>query len=259
MKLKIIVILIFVFNGTKGQVNKTPNQWYLDYSNIAEIGKSELKEEYKLYNFSPLLLKTPSEYIYGIIGDEMQRIQIKWISINKDPENQDKYYVYGKTKVNDNVCDFTGKISVKSVKLYPKEKWDLPEDSKAIPQKIGILFCEYVLFENVKNEHAGIFKGISATEFYISNNKLFYNDLNSMSDEMTNNQFVGEWISYTNKISKHCNWGDYRVPNVKNFDCGAGEFCPCDQYINKGWSDLYKAAVQNDLEAKKREAFEWWK
>ncbi|AZQ64721.1 hypothetical protein EI427_21085 [Flammeovirga pectinis] len=117
--------------------------------------------------------------------------------------------------------------------------------------------------ENSNEKHTGIFQGISATDFYINNDTLTYNDLRSSADDMTNNQFVGTWTSYSTGTSKNCNWGDYRVPNVTGFDCGAARFSPCDKYVSNGWIGLKIAngaspEHMNIEEAQKAENEKWW-
>jgi hypothetical protein len=259
MNFKIFAILLFTLNQVNGQPDNKPQQWFEYYIKNYGLDNKEYKNELNHFDYSKLFLKTSSTNIYGVIGDNMQRIRIKWISINKDPINSDNYNVYGKTKVNSTISDFTGSIRIKTIRLYKEGKYDMPDDIKTQPKMIGVLFCDYLLNENKSEQQTGLFKGISATEFYILNDTLSYNDLRNGADDMTNNQFVGEWIDYNNINSKICNWGDYRVPNVKELDCGAAEFAPCDTYIKNGWSDFYKAFIQNDSAAFKREKSEWWK
>ncbi|MCU4174868.1 hypothetical protein [Carboxylicivirga sp. N1Y90] len=234
------------------------DNWYKFYLNDLGLGIDEHKSELNSFDFSSVLLKTHSSSIYGVIGDDMQRIKIKWISINKDPFNPDTYYAYGKTNVKGNVCEFTGVLKIRTIRLFPKEEYDMPSSSKVNPEKIGVLFCDYNLVENKRQLHTGVFKGVSASEFYIHKGKLFYNDLRASADDMSNNLFVGEWISNSTKKSKICFWGDYRVPNVSGFDCGAAVFSPCSKFDNKGWDDIDEAYNLNDQEALKRELEEWW-
>ncbi|AZQ64724.1 hypothetical protein EI427_21100 [Flammeovirga pectinis] len=140
---KIFIIALTVFCGQViGQENRSPNQWYNDFISNYGLDSKESKSELIGYDFSELFLKTSSTEIFGIIGDKMQRIQIKWISINKDINNPEKYYVYGKTRVKSNVCGFTGVIEIKTIRLYPDGIYDMPYRSKVKPEKIGVLFCD---------------------------------------------------------------------------------------------------------------------
>jgi len=95
----------------------------------------------------------------------MQRIKIKWISINKDPFNPDAYYAYGKTNVKGNVCEFTGILKLRTIRLFPKEEYDMPSSCEVNPEKIGVLFCDYILVENRRQNHTGVFRGVSASNF----------------------------------------------------------------------------------------------
>lgn len=246
-----------------GQDSKSPGEWYNEYISNFGLEHNDSKNEFLNYDFSDLILQTSSTQIYGVIGQNMQRIQFKWISINKDPNNPENYYVYGKTKVNSNICEFTGILKVKTIRLYGEGKYDMPHNSKVQPGLIGVIFYDYILTENSKEEHTGTFNGIAATEFFIDNDELFYNDLRRNSDDMANNQFVGTWTRHDGEENKLCNWGDYRIPNVSGFDCGAARFSPCIKYAPNGWL-VYMIANgaspdrMNIEEAKKSESQKWW-
>jgi hypothetical protein len=262
-KILIIAISLICFQ-VFGQDLKSSEEWYNDYISNYGLDNKDSKSDLREYDFSDLFLRTSSSHIFGVIGQNMQRIQIKWISINKDPNNPDNYYVYGKTRVKSNICEFTGIIKVKTIRLYKEGAYDMPYRSKVQPEQIGVMFCDYTLTENSSDKHTGLFKGISATEFYIDNDTLFYNDLRSSADDMTNNQFVGTWTSYDNNNPKICNWGDYRVPNVSGFDCGAARFSPCEKYASNGWIIFMIANGaspdnMNIEEAQKSENEKWWK
>lgn len=263
MKNLILLILTLTLSKANCQSEKTPEVWFKYFTDNFGLDSKEQKNEFKHFDFSELFLKTTSTDVYGVIGENLQRIQFKWISINKDPNNPDNYYVYGKTKVKSNVCGFTGIIKIKTIRLYPDGRYDLPYKSKIQPDKIGVLFCDYILTENTNEKHTGVFSGISATDFYIHNDSLFFNDLRESADDMTNNQFVGYWTSYSNGIPKFCNWGDYRVPNVSGFDCGAAKFSPCDEYEKFGWenfklANLYLNDSPENDKARKLENEKWW-
>jgi len=259
----IFILTIFSLEAV-AQAQNTQGEWYNDFISNYGLDTKDSKPEMIDYDFSELFLKTSSAKIYGVIGDDMQRIQIKWISINKDPNNPENYYVFGKTKVKANVCEFTGILKIKTIRLYPDGKYDMPFRSTINPEKIGVLFCDYTLTENSKELHVGVFQGISATDFYLNNDTLSYNDLRSSDDDMTNNQFVGTWTAYKAGSPKICNWGDYRVPNVTGFDCGAAEFSPCEEFVKNGWGNFKLASTdwQENEEiknAREIENDEWWK
>ncbi|WP_440135596.1 hypothetical protein, partial [Chitinophaga sancti] len=49
----------------------------------------------------------------GYIGDNYQRFCIHYTSVTKSKENPYQYIVCGKTKVKENICSFTGTITVR--------------------------------------------------------------------------------------------------------------------------------------------------
>jgi hypothetical protein len=54
----------------------------------------------------------------GFIGENYQRLHIHFISIIQNPNNNYEYFVYGKTKVNKNICEFQGILKVKSAEFF---------------------------------------------------------------------------------------------------------------------------------------------
>jgi hypothetical protein len=77
MKYKILVYLIFATTQIQGQVPSKQIQWFNTYIKDKGLDNKEYKNELNDLDFSSLFLKTPSAKIYGVIGDHMQRIQIK--------------------------------------------------------------------------------------------------------------------------------------------------------------------------------------
>lgn len=73
--------------------------------------KIDLVENLKAYDFAKIW--QDNKYpILGIIGENYQRLSIRYISIIQDNENQNVYFVYGKSKVKNNICEFQGKIEL---------------------------------------------------------------------------------------------------------------------------------------------------
>jgi len=263
MKFILTLTVILYSINLFGQEWKSTEEWFNYQLENYGLANTDSKTELLKYDFSKLFLETSEQQIYGIIGSKMQRIRIKWISINQDPNNPENYYVYGKTKVKSNVCGFTGILKVKTIRLYPEGVYDMPYRSKINPDKIGVLYCDYILTENSNENHTGVFKGISATDFYIHQDTLFYNNLRSGADDMTNNRFVGSWTSYNNGTPKICFWGDYRIPNLYGLDCGAARFSPCEKFMKFGWEnfDLARYHGQESEEIKRAREMEfekWW-
>lgn len=54
----------------------------------------------------------------GFIGENYQRFQIHFISAIKNPNNQLEYFIYGKTKVKENICNFQGIITIIESRTY---------------------------------------------------------------------------------------------------------------------------------------------
>jgi hypothetical protein len=66
-------------------------------------------------------------------------------------------------------------------------------------------------------------------------NTIYYSTLEDNADSYCNNQCTGSWKSYKTGAVKKCNWGDYRIPDSKGLDIGAGVFYVDDKYIKFGW------------------------
>ena len=193
----------------------------------------------------------------GYIGDNYQRFYIHFISVIQNPVNKLEYLVYGKTRVKENICSFQGKLCITSANTY-KTKDEFPELTQ------GVVSGCYELYEDAKQKGTGKLSGTFSTDFYLDEQgRMKYNALLFMADGFSNNQFEGKWISYKSNEAKKCNWGDYRIPDSKELDCGAGEFMVHDNYVANGWS-LYmhlSAMSSEDTEAKsalKEENRKWW-
>lgn len=221
------------------------------------IIKTDIKSEFIQYDISSLLTQTTNSRIFGFIGDNYQRIRIKFISVIKNKENPSQYFVYGKSMVKDNVCEFQGTITI--INVFNCKNPEFP----GITQ--GKVLGEYLLFESPKQKHVGQFKGLFTSNWYLDKEgNLKYDDLMDGADGFSNNEFVGTWTSYVGTVTKVCNWGDYRIPMSGDLDDGAGEFHPSDKYQASGWliyNEAYSGGVSKDKEeaARKAEQREWWK
>lgn len=248
-------LFLLVIIAALGQKNSDEfRNKILTHQNIV---KRDVKNEFTQYDISPLLTHTENHRVFGFIGDNYQRIRIKLISVIKDKDNPGQYFVYGKSMVKDNICEFQGTISVASV-FYFKNV-----DSPGIKQ--GIILGNYLFYENPQQKHVGKFKGVFSTNWYIDKEgNLKYDDLSDVADGFTNNEFVGTWTNYSGTINKICNWGDERIPMSGDLDDGTGEFHPSDKYQANGWStydQAYSGGISTDKqeEARRIEQHEWWK
>lgn len=234
------------------------------------VDKGNFKDEILEYDFSKLwtLKKINVDSTdfnpirpepLGFIGENFQRLFIHFMSIEKKGSRH--YFVTGKTKVKENMCDFKGFITIKMVREFGipyLEGADYVVDPRKIRQ--GVLIGEYEFFEDSTQNHVGFFKGKFVTSFYIDENKkIQYNTSDIFSDNYINNQFKGIWKSYSSGKQKKANWGDYRIPESEKLDMGAAEFSPDIKY--PGWEtyrDAYHSIEPNN-KAREKEKKEWWK
>ena len=198
------------------------------------------------------------ETILGFIGDDYQRFYIHFISVIQNPENPYEYFAYGKTKVKNNICEFQGIIKIVSAEIYNDS--DIPSYTQ------GFTICEVVLYEDKKQVHTGFFKGGLRSDFLIDDKGNFrYDAINISADGFSNNQFTGIWTSYKTKTPKKCHWGDYRIPDCGDLDCGTGLFMVWEKYQKNGWQSYVKCHHMSYSDEKsyqkscEEELFKWWK
>jgi len=183
-----------------------------------KVISKDIKHEMIEYDFSNLWTHTENNNVFGFIGDNYQRLQIKFISVVRDKENPSRYFVYGKDMVKNRIFSFQGVLEVENA-FYR-------ESQCVIEKKTGYITGKYRLFEEQYLQNTGIFKGRFLSYWYFDEQgKLHYDDLCLMNDGYKNNQFEGTWVSYDNKQAKVCNWGDYRIPGTFSVDMG----CWCFQ------------------------------
>ena len=249
---KIIFLIVFQINLVHAQDINSFMSEFIEESILIEENK---RTDYPDLDFSSVWLKTPTNFVRGIIGDEHQRIRIKLLSIQKDSTNETIYNVVGKSMVKNNICDFTGVIKTLEVKEFKTHHYGV--DNKFQNDKIkkqGLLISRYTFWEDEHQKHTGIFVGKLYTKWYLdSNNIIQYDDIQSFSDGYSNNAYIGVWEGYGGDNIKKCNWADFRVPMAnQDFDIGAGEFYPNEKYRSKGWEDFYSRDENNIY-------IEWWK
>jgi len=261
---RIIIILLLFSNISIGQILDRIEQ---DYNLEVEYQPENLIEKYKSfdYDFSSIWSVTENDNLFGIIGNEHQRISIKLISVYRISNSPFIYNVYGKSKVRDNICEFYGNITIKEIREVKELHLGIDDENanKGI-KKQGVLIADYEFYENKKQKQSGVFKGKLYSKWYLnSENQIEYDDIEFVSDGYLNNAFVGIWKSYSNGKEKTCNWADYRVPIANSdFDIGAGEFSVSEKYWSFGWLDIAlknmspNFAIKTSIEAKHQK--EWW-
>jgi len=261
MKLLIWTFLLFT-NITIAQSNE---KFLTDFLLESELNSENVLDNYNHFDFSNVWTKTENSSVFGIIGKEHQRIQIKLISIKKNSNSPNEYFVFGKSCVKGTICDFSGIITLTEIKEVKELHFGVDDEyaDKGIKSQ-GILIADYELKENLEQKHSGIFKGKLYSKWYLnSKNQIKYDNIENNSDGYTNNAFLGVWKSNTTEREKICNWADYRVPNAnQDFDIGAGEFSVSEKYWDKGWLDIgLKNQVPNHAVKKnieKGKTKEWW-
>jgi len=206
--------------------------------------------------------------ILGFIGDNYQRLHVRFISIIQNPFNPYEYFAYGKTKVEENIRSFQGTIKITKARLY--DETDTPVDVFELPDyKQGYVESEVILFEDSKEESTGFFSGKLTTGFLIDDRGEFrYAAIMFYSDWFNNNQFVGIWTSYHTNLTKRAHWGDWRIPESGDLDIGAGEFSVNPKYYAKnGWENWVSAwgypeppsSEKERQKAREKEKEQWWK
>jgi len=170
----------------------------------------------------------------GVLGQNYQRIQIHISAIKRNFTDSAIYFAQGKSKVNNNICDFKGEI--KPIKLFLFDECDRPPDST---YKCGTLYAAYTFYEDSTQKHSGKFTGIVESSVFVDGIKkvILIDDTDEEdADGYWNNSFVGIWTDYKTNKAKKCIWGDYRLPFTTGvFDCGDGEMIVCDEYVKNGW------------------------
>jgi hypothetical protein len=254
---KLLVTLLLLLIVKVGLGQKNSEEFRKQILTNEYIAKTDIKSEFIKYDISTLLTQTRNSRVFGFIGDNYQRLRIILISVIKNKENPSQYFVYGKSMVKDNTCDFQGTINITNV-FYFKNS-----DSPEIKQ--GKVVGDYLFYENPQQKHVGQFKGVFSSNWYIDKEgNLKYDDLSDVADGFTNNEFVGTWTNYSGTITKICNWGDGRIPMSGDLDDGTGEFHPSNKYQASGWltyDQAYSGGIGKDREEEARivEQKEWWK
>lgn len=190
----------------------------------------------------------------GFIGDNYQRFYIHYTSVVKDKANPYKYLIKGKTKVKDNICSFSGTITI--------IKADLFNESDDQQYREGAVTCSVILNEDNSQTGSGEIIGTLITNWCLDKQgRIYYDSINSEADGFNNNQCEADWTSYKTHKSKKCNWGDFRIPASGDLDTGAGEFYVNEKYLNNGWGN-YMMSLQNGkpgyAEAVAEENKKWW-
>ncbi|GBU22001.1 hypothetical protein R80B4_01903 [Fibrobacteres bacterium R8-0-B4] len=190
----------------------------------------------------------------GAIGLNYQRIEMYIGKAAKSPYNPDTYLVTGKSKVNKNICDFSGEIRLTNL-FYGECPDGIDSDDRQKNVKCAVLFAEYVLYEDSAQNHTGVFKGKTVCNVRVDKTKMILNESRYSADDYTNRRFAGSWTDYKTQKPKHCEWGDAYVPEAVSY--GDGEKMVCPKYLKYGWQDDAES-VWNEKEKRYEKKNKWW-
>jgi hypothetical protein len=260
-KLALFFLLITIVHFCFAQTSAKPNK-SREGTNDPAI-KKNLAPQFISRDFAKLWTKTTNQNIYGFIGDQYQRIRVKFISIKKIPATN-TYTVVGRSMVKTNICDFTGTIAITDISKLENISYGVDDEykNKGIKGRF-VMKGNYSFAETKGQPHSGTFEGSFETSFYLDkSNTIIYDDIDLDADGYANNEFAGIWKMYDSNFTQRCNWGDFRIPNSGDLDLGAGEFSPNDKYLKYGWQTVRDAYIGNKPNSKmalKEEKAEWWK
>jgi hypothetical protein len=228
------------------------SQEFLNYLTANNTSKS-LLDKFAAYNCDSIWF-TPNLQQNGVIGRNYQRIQIHISDISKSDAKCNVYFVKGQSKVNNNICTFSGKIEL--LKLFCFE-CDYDETLLC-----GRLIARYSFYEDSLQNHSGVFKGIMSCYVSINNKnqRITLDKSGDVADGYSNRDFVGTWTDYNTGVSKKCIWGDYRLPYTFDFDQGDGEMIVNSKYVKYGWQSYNDGSEFIDTGNDKLELKDkWWK
>jgi len=236
-----------------GRKNELPQSLNYDYSSIWSTENNTQSAGINTYKNHPQ---------NGIIGINYQRIEMYIGKVTKSKDRADTYLVTGKSKVNNNICDFSGKIRL--INMFYNDCGDDSDSNDrskyANTPKCAVLFAEYLFYEDGAQNNAGFFNGITECSVRVNKTKMLLDESMYFADGYSNRTFVGTWTDYKTKNSKKCIWGDYRLPLTPGFDCGDGEMIVCGEYVKNGWQPHQDGSelAWNEREQKYDIKDKWW-
>ena len=216
---------------------------------FAKTPNDNLKAQLLRYDYSQVLMEND---FLGYIGNG-QRLYMHFDTIYKDPVKPQYYHVEGKSKVKQNLCSFTGGITIHSF---------VPNEGSDSLVKRYHLKAQYQLNEDANQRGSGFFAGRLTSDFFIYRDSIYFDEVEGGEDGYNNNQFEGRWTSYRTKISKKANFGIGRIPDSGDLDGGTAEFYVTPNKQHLGWESYMKAFETETPEGQKAQAEEdreWWK
>jgi hypothetical protein len=250
IKLLSIVLLVFFTNVSLAQEDYLKKLKGYDLSQVINPDSltDDMSEKYK--HPEPL----------GFIGDDFQRFQVHFTSFTKSKSDPLLYNVKGKTRVKDNICNFIGTVKLVSAE---EDEFSIIDVTDPPGYHAVSILADVEILEDKSQKGAGKIEGTLLIDvFFDDKGVLRYNALMWGADGFRNNQFTGKWTSYKNGTSKKCNWGDFRIPESKGLDMGAGEFSVAEKYKQNGWQSYYDAYCcdpdKPETKAARKKEEQWW-
>lgn len=260
-KIAFVLFLLMLVANIYGQTSSQLAEWKKEILSDERVSAEEYKDNILKYDLSQLWISDINTNVLGFIGDDYQRMRVKIISVVKDKNSPDTYFVTGKSMVKNNINRFSGTIKITKARILKEGTWGIQDDYQGQGVKnVGLLFANYNFAEDKLQPGSGVFQGILLTYWLIDKeNKLKYDDVEDLADAYFNNQFLGTWKSYKTGAVKTANWGDGRIPMSGDLDIGAGEFSPEKKYWKSGWQNYVDAYFRGNNKALTEEQRQWWK
>ena len=254
MKYFIFLIPIFFNTLIFGQTNIAdyiqlvdPNRnFQIRQENLNEIKQNDICDFWLYQDEIPI----------GFIGNDYQRLHIKFLKVIQDSNHPLQYFVYGKTKVKGTICDFQGTMSIKISHFFKSGTW--------AKSKSGFLAGDYLFYEDPKQNHSGVFKGKFVSFWYHDKfDKILAYTPSPFIENFRNHQFAGTWLQYDQVKPKKANWGMRRIPFSNDLDVGKNSLIINLKYQSNGWDSYIKSTeggygsevIKSALE---KENKKWW-
>ena len=131
---------------------------------FAKTPNDNLKAQLLRYDYSQVLMEND---FLGYIGNG-QRLYMHFDTIYKDPVKPQYYHVEGKSKVKQNLCSFTGGITIHS--FAPNE------ESDSLVKRYQ-LKAQYQLNEDANQRGSGFFAGRLTSDFFIYRDSICFDEM----------------------------------------------------------------------------------
>lgn len=185
-----------------------------------------------------------NESAIGFIGDDYERLSMAFLTVTSTADSK-VLAVTGKSRVKNNICSFTGTLTVRKLLLGN----DNPGE--------GVATGIYQFTEDSTQSHPGVFTGSFAIRVILDK------DARPVYKKPDSNNwgyaFAGDWKLHKGKLQMRANWGDNRIPDSGDLDNGQDNFQVNPKYAKAGWKNYIRAYENKDADALKKEKEPWFK